>query len=236
MKNKEEVSSMSKPKLVVLAAAVLLLLSGGNALAVPSIDGTIGPGEWSAGLIINSFDPNEGGIPDDYDIFRVAMIQENSGGSDDGLYILIDLYGTPTFTSLDETNPPFPVSYRTAIDVNRDGDFNDAVDRIFDFRATGFTVFDGTGTAIADTGTEFILGPDVVEFFIPEDMLGGPFSSFDTFTRLDNGGEPADDRVPDRGFDTTIPEPATMALFGSGLLGALGYARRKSAMKPYHKP
>lgn len=218
-------------RVTVAVLAVFLLAFTGSAAAVPSIDGVNSLGEWTSGLIINTADPNEAGagilnIPDDYDISRVAMIQENSGGSDDGIYVLIELYGNPTFTSLDITPPIDPVFYTTGLDVNRDGDFLDAEDRIFDFRATGFTVYDGSGTPIADTGASG-LEDSVVEFFIPEDMLGGPLSAFDTFTLLDNAGAPADDRAPDDGFSTTIPEPTSMLLFGSGLLGALGYRRRK---------
>ena len=71
----------------------------------------------------------------------------------------------------------------------------------------------------------------VVEYFIPDDMFASfPNFTWQTLTLLDNGGEPADDRIPNSGFDTPIPEPATMMLFGSGLLGALGFVRRKRSV------
>src|SRR3989338_1907454 len=96
-----------KKTLVVLAS--LLVLCAGNAFAVPTVNGNIGLGEWSSGLILNAFDGEEGSIHDAYDIERVAIIMESSGGASDGMYVLIDLYGTPTFTSLDELVPLDPV-------------------------------------------------------------------------------------------------------------------------------
>jgi len=213
---------MKKATLAVALVSLLFLMAG-NASAVPGVDGMIDGAEWSSGLVINGFDPNEGAIPDAYDISRIAMISE----SGDGLYVLIDLYGTPSFTSLDELAPIDPVFYTTGIDVNGDGDFTDSADRIFDFRATGFTVYDGTGAVITDTGA-FGVMDEVVEYYIPEDMLGGELGGFNTFTLLDNGGAPADDRMPDVGTNTTIPEPTSMLLLGSGLLGALGYRRKNN--------
>lgn len=214
-------------KVTFTVAMAFLLAMAGNAFATPSADGINSLGEWTAGLIINSFDPNEGGIPDSYDIERVAMFMETGGGgSGNGLYVLIDLYGAPTFTSLDITPPIDPVFYTTALDMNTDGDFTDLSDRIFDFRASGFTVYDGSGSVVAGSPTA-VLG-SVVEYYIPSGMFASfPIAKFQTFTLLDNAGGPEDDRIPNEGFHTTIPEPASMILFGSGLLGALGFARRK---------
>ncbi len=220
---------MKKVTLAV-ALATLLVLTAGKAFATPTVDGMNSLGEWVAGLIINTFDPNEvggpGNIPDSYDISRVAMFQETSGGgAGNGLYVLIELYGAPTFTSLDLTPPFNDVIYGTALDMNGDGDFLDAGDRIFDFRGTGFTVFNGLGAPVA--GAPSAVMGSAVEYFIPSAMFASFPSSFNTFTELDNGGAPADDRVPDAGFSTTIPEPTSMMLFGSGLLSALGAIRRK---------
>ena len=219
-------------KKVTLAVAVasLLFLSAGKAFATPVVDGVNSLGEWTAGLLINTFDINEAGgagdIPDSYDISRIAMFQETGGGgAGNGLYVLIELYAAPTFTTL---GIPIinPVFYDTALDLNGDGDFTDAGDRIFDFRASGFTVYNGLGGIVA--GAPSAVMGSAVEYYIPSGMFGGfPLSSFNTSTLLDNGGAPPDDRVPDAGFTTTIPEPTSMMLLGPGLLGLLGVIRRK---------
>ena len=218
-------------KLTGVVALALLLFVARDAFATPTVDGVNSLGEWVAGLIINSLDPNEmggpGDIPDSYDMSRIAMFQETAGGgAGNGLYVLIELYGAPTFTSLDTFPPLDPVFYATGLDTNGDGDFADAGDRIFDFRATGFKVFTGTGADVTD-GSTAVMG-SAVEYFIPSAVFGSfPLSSFNTFSLLDNAGAPPDDRAPDAGFSTTIPEPTSMILFGSGLLGALGAVRRK---------
>ncbi|MBI4436471.1 MAG: PEP-CTERM sorting domain-containing protein [Candidatus Omnitrophica bacterium] len=209
---------MKKVTLAVVMASLLLFTSDASAVVV---DGINSAGEWVAGLLINGFDPNEGAIPDAYDISRVAM-QSDAGA----LYVLIELYGVPTFTSLDILPPIDPVFYTTGLDTNADGDFTDLADRIFDFRASGFTVFDGSGTPVGGAPSA-VLG-SAVEYGIPSGMFASfPLGGFNTFSLLDNAGAPPDDRIPDAGFHTTIPEPTSMILFGSGLLGALGFARRK---------
>lgn len=214
-------------KLTLAVAAAFLFAFAGNALATPSVDGINTLGEWTSGLIVNGFDINEAGIPDAYDISRVAMFMETGGGgAGNGLYVLVELYGTPTFTSLDVLPPIDPVFYSTGIDVDLDGAFTSAADRIFDFRSTGFTIYDGTGSAVA--GSPSAVMGSVVEYFVPSSMFASfPIGSFQTFSLLDNAGGPDDDRIPNEGFNTTIPEPTSMLLLGSGLLGALGFSRRK---------
>lgn len=212
---------MKKMMLLIIA---LLILSAGNVFALPLIDGSISLGEWTSGVLLNVGDPNEAGIPNAYDIQRLRIIPESSGGASDGLYFLWELYGAPTFTTLD----PFgilPVVYVTGLDMNQDGDFLDAVDRRIDYRSTGLNVYSGTGALIA--GSPSIVMGSVVEFYIPSGMFAGfPDNSFDGFLLLDNGGSPADDQLPDTGVFRT-PEPGSAMLLGMGLLGFAGMIRRK---------
>lgn len=211
-------------KKAIFLVVALLFLSAGNVFAFPTIDGNIGVGEWTSGLIINGGDPNEAGIPDGYDISNVRITLESSGGADDGLYILWALYGTPTFTTLDPFNI-LPVVYVTGLDMNQDGDFLDAVDRRIDYRSSGLNVYDGTGALVS--GTPVAAMDSVVEFYIPKGMFASfPDGSFDGFLLLDNGGSPADDQLPDQGTFKT-PEPGSIMLLGMGLVGLAGSLFRK---------
>lgn len=212
--------------LILILAALFLVCFTTEAFAVPVVDGINSLGEWTVGLLADGSDLDEGDIPNAYDFERIAMFHESGGSpADDGLYILIDLYGVPTFTSLDTTPPFNPVVYGTSLDLNSDGDFTDSVDRNIDFRASGFTVFDGLGGVVAGSPS-FVMG-SVVEYYIPSSMFSGSFGAFNSFSELDNGGQPSDDRLPDVGFQTVIPEPTAMFLFGVGILGLLGLKRRK---------
>ena len=221
-------------KKLTLAVAVAFLLSlAGNAFAVPTIDGLVSPGtEWDTGIVIDLGDPDEAGIPGKFDISRMRMIVEDSGGADDGLYILFDLYGTPTLATDGEAGATEPF-YLVELDLNQDGIRNGDDRRLILKKILGtdtLKVFNAANTDITDGSVDFDIDTHA-EIFLPDSQFASwGILPFDTLAKLDNGMKVGEDFVPDSGFATTIPEPATMMLFGSGLLGALGFVRRKRSV------
>ena len=215
-------------KRITVLVIGLLALSVGPALAVPVIDGVITGTEWDA-FVMQGFDLPEALIPDSYDLTEMRVITESGGAAaDDGLYILLKTVAAPSLVDTGVGPPPALVA--VLFDYNGDLDFIDAVDRFTTHTlAGGFNVFDGTGALVFAGGAgNSALGPSVIEYFIP--VAGDPGiiplpGTAAAFAIYDNGGDAPDDRLPDVGFITPVPEPGSALLFGFGMAGAAGLRR-----------
>ena len=205
----------------------LVMARARSAWAVPIIDGVFSAGEWDS-FFLGGSDANESDITDNWDINAVRFVSENSGGSDDGLYFLMTTFDTPIFDGGPGSfgNSAF---FQFALDVNGDGLLTNSVDRIITYNDPFLNdqvvrVRDGTGTLLG-TGTGALGGS--VELFVSESLLPSDLSSLQGFARLDNGGDEPDDRIPNSGFFTPVPEPGSAMLLGFGLLGAIGVSRSR---------
>lgn len=223
----------NKILVTIFALTTIVIGFGGNAFAViPTIDGFLTVGtEWDAPLNTAAFDPNEGGIPDAYDMFRLLVKHEDTGGLSDGLYFRVDLFGTPTLTG--GTNSFGAEAFvRTLIDFDGNAlpdlglDFNNAADsglgllgvytNTATFSLASFIGYGG-GSVLEAAGGFY-------EFYLPESLYNGNSVStgIGYRLRLDNNGDEPDDSLPNTGFTTPVPEPQTLFLFASGLLGLMG--------------
>ena len=212
-------------KLVGVAVlAIALVALARPAFAVPAIDGTMSAGEWDA-FDKGGVDPNESDITDNWDIHLARIIQEDSGGGDDGFYFLLTTFDPPTFAGGPGSFGD-EAFFQFAMDFDGDGLITSADDRVISFNQLGT----GEVRVRAGDGTFLGLGVgalgDVVEFSAAEALFPG--GSYKAFARLDGNGDEPDDRIPNAGFFTPIPEPGSAMLLGLGLMGGLVRRRRST--------
>ena len=223
---------MKKGIFVVLFLGMMVLMTGNTyAIGVADING-YDDGEW-LNANLSAIDPNEVGLDDNYDIWKIAMKIENNGNTDDGFYIGWMLYDVPTFDPYPDALNLRP-SYSTILDLNSNG-IVDGNDRRINYEwisgAPALSVLDGSGNTVVGSplsamGTSGTTAG--VEWFIPKSMFASfPMGNFQSNSILSNGGIPMEDFIPDSGWSTTVPEPGSMALVGMGLFGFLGSLYRR---------
>ena len=214
---------MRKLAMVLMVAGLLVGASFSSAFAIPTINGTVVAGEWD-NPIVHVYDGAEAGIPDNWDIKELFIIQENTGGANDGLYFRIDVYGVPTTAGEDGVPGNEAYSY-TWMDYDNNGSIEDNIEANF----LGGDEIRVNGSVVAGT---LGVGPNAWEFFVPEASLSALSlpqltNSFRGLTHLDGHGGSADDDIPDSGRDTVVPEPGSMSLLGLSLLGLVGSMFRR---------
>jgi len=175
--------------------------------------------------------------------------------ADDGVYLMIENYVKPTSLEDpdglvsqkpvialegdflgDGTTDPFNIFIRQRNTTPFNGINDPAADSVTwclgsvftcDPDGVGYLPFDGIAGGLGGVSTH--ARGDVYEYFLPTGGFGTPIAPFPTSFKgtilFDNGNagpNTSDDIVMG---SLAVPEPATMVLFGSGLLGILGLRR-----------
>lgn len=231
---------MKKTMITMLMVGIAAFVFTANAYAtIPTIDGIVNPGEWDNEYLHTlGGDPDEALIPDGRDIESFIAKHVNNGGVQDGFYLLVDTYANP-----DLSGGPNSVvgSSDLRISINLDGvggadlflNFNGGQNpgeqKLGVYTSPAFTAVSFVGFAEGSV----VQGPNgAFEFFLAENFWEdlGYTNVNDTRFQVsydDNGSNP-DDFLPDNGFTNPVPEPATFALVGMGLLSSLGFGFRRS--------
>jgi hypothetical protein len=243
---------MKKALSLLAIVAGILVLSTPSAFAVlPTIDGTLGAGEWAdAGYAFyrHETDPVDAGVRSGNDLVSATIFQQLSlvPTAGDGIYLAIETLTAVDFTDLNSSTSP---NSQFLLDADFDGDgipdFTiDVQDKdkggpggvtaevIFNSFFPGGLLGD-IEVAVGTVGETGQLGTNmVIELFVPSGAFNSPHIPFPDTTFIGlissfDGGIGEDDEI--RSYPSpAIPEPATMFLLGSGLLGMMGF-RKKSA-------
>ena len=210
-------------KLLLVLAVMGMVAIAGNAWAVPSIssmDGLVGAGEWD-GAFLHMTDPHESDISDAYNISDV-YVYEVLSGVDAGLYFRVDTFAKPKIVAEDNIAP---ATVKILADFNGDNVFEDTI--YVNYYSILFPSPSTYDVVVNNSPTNGKFKVDNIwEIYVPQSSLTTIFplqTSGSGYLLLDNGGDSADDRVPDR----AVPEPMSISLLGLGLLGVVKAGFRK---------
>jgi len=225
-----------------LLAIAMALWAGGPAFA-----GTIVVGDPDEAGIRNTGAPDSGGgHSGSYDCQAIILDDSNPAN----LSLVYDYYGTDV--GIDDSVQPMNVLWLDKWAFDQDPSLSLVSEGLdWDFQViwygqphppTQTTALNtvqlwGEG-GLLWTGTATVSG-DRISISIPWDQLvdtGGNeafpdhvLQNFAFYAKVDNGADDPDDRIPDRGFYSVVPEPATLLLLGGvlALSAGVGSKRKK---------
>ena len=208
-------------KKIVFIIAALLFVAGNAFAAFPVIN-------WSSPAIYGT-DPQEAGIGLNYNISSLSGLFMG-GGLTGNLALKTDVFGIATFTP-EDPNGGIDASYSWALDL--DGDLHsDIIAVLSKSYYTGVVTFTINGVDIdAGTGNYWQMSGNNVQVIIPSSYWGSiDPDKFGIYASLDGAGGSPDDRLPDAGWSRVVPEPASAAMLGMGLIGLFGSVIRRKFM------
>jgi len=216
---------MKKVFSFVLCGLLVFGMGVVSAQASVTINGLVDGTEWAIPKVF-AVDPNEVAVTDNgHDIHYLYGL----GAPSANLYVRTDMWATPSLSKESGWGNDSYVMWQFDWDGDNSVDLSAQLVKEIDYGNADGLIHYYVGSTEYTNGTVKYWGMNsIYEAMIPASHVPSfDPSLFQMRVISETASISADDNLPDRGWTKVVPEPASMAMVGLGLLGFVGGIVRK---------